>query len=180
MYKKSESNISVCCAINRADIRRRCHWYTIPVFIFHVLPWEKSQQRLFTATSIPFLQLVQKSARAFRLYSWRFDVSPQPLVFLRVRPGSGRNVKGCSQWALHQLFCESQQNFKGSREKITCNSLENCFPTKTFAGKSSALSLRPSLFSYIPLPPIPTHLYDLIHSSWLATNGEYVRTQFYT
>ena len=77
MYKKSESNISVCCAINRADIRRIYHWYTIPVFIFHVLPWEKSQQRLFTATSAPFLQLVQKSVQAFRLHSRRFDVSPQ-------------------------------------------------------------------------------------------------------
>ena len=29
MYKKSESNISVCYTINRADIRRGCCWYTI-------------------------------------------------------------------------------------------------------------------------------------------------------
>ena len=29
MYKKSESDISVCYTINRADIRRSCCWYTI-------------------------------------------------------------------------------------------------------------------------------------------------------
>ena len=29
MYKKSESDISVCYTINRADIRRSCRWYTV-------------------------------------------------------------------------------------------------------------------------------------------------------
>ena len=29
MYKQSESDISVCYTINRADIRRSCRWYTI-------------------------------------------------------------------------------------------------------------------------------------------------------
>ena len=31
MYKKSESDISVCYAINRADIRKSCRWYTVCV-----------------------------------------------------------------------------------------------------------------------------------------------------
>ena len=29
MYKKSESDISLCYTINRADIRRSCRWYTV-------------------------------------------------------------------------------------------------------------------------------------------------------
>ena len=72
MYKKSESDVSVCYTINSADIRRSCRWHTIPVwctndnFSLHLPCWWCSTPKYWIqtfCTSFSSLFLVNKILR---------------------------------------------------------------------------------------------------------------------
>ena len=118
MYKRSESDISVCYTINREDKRRSCRWYTASTPAFYICPVDGVAHR-----NIGFRPFVDR----FRLTFWSIN-SFESTVLLRIvsaKIAEAMHVlwhrlqdiaKSCLRWKILTLWSKWLQNAQNMLE----------------------------------------------------------------